>query len=449
MTIKNSTKSAPHICVIGAGPSGLAATKTLVEAGLDVTCFDGSPHIGGHWVIDNPTGRSSAYRSLRTNTTKKMSRFSDFELPEEWIEFPGFDQVREWLESYVDHFGIRRIIQLSAEVVKADPLPQGGWLITVRGADGTDRTEQFDALIAASGTYWDRKMPNWDGPFDGEIIHAQDYRSPEAVGVDGKHVTVLGIGNTGCELACELSRSSAASVCLSARSGAWILPKTVDGVPASESAPMTYPTDPVPDALMAMPEEQREAAVIAMASAAIKEKHNDRMKRFEELGLPNAPDHPFLKRPTISQDLMQCLEDGALIAKPDIERLDGEAVIFADGERVVADIIICATGYHLSYPYLAAEISDTSKDDLDLFCGIIPPDRRDLFYIGVSRPFGAFWPIAEVQAKFVAALLTEEYALPPQEEIDRRTVPTLNRPAITPGLYGLALREEMERGRNR
>lgn len=449
MTIKNSAHSAPRICVIGAGPSGLAATKTLREAGLDVTCFDGSPYIGGHWVIDNPTGRSSAYCSLRTNTTKKMSRFSDFEFPEDWPEFPSFDQVREWLESYVDHFDIRSNIQLSAEVVKADPLDSNGWQITIRRADGTESTKQFDTLVAASGTYWDRNMPDWNGSFDGKIIHAQDYRSPEALSVDGKRIIVVGVGNTGCELACELSRSSAASVCLSARSGAWILPKTVDGVPASESAPMTYPTDPVPETLIAMPEEQRDEAVIAMASAAIKENHSDRMKRYEELGLPAAPDHPFLKRPTISQDLMQCLEDGALVAKPDIARLDGDAVIFANGDRVVTDIVICATGYHLTYPYLAAEIADTGDDDLDLFCGIIPRDRRDLFFIGVSRPFGAFWPIAETQAQFVAALLTKEYTLPPQEEIDRRTVPTLNRPAITPGLYGLALREELERGRKR
>lgn len=449
MTIKKKQQPRPRVCVIGAGPSGLAAVKTLGQAGLDVTCFDGSPHIGGHWVIDNPTGRSSAYRSLHTNTTKKMSRFSDFDLPVDWPEFPGFDRVREWLESYIDHFDFRRNIQLSTEVMKAEPLDAGGWKITLRGADGADRIERFDALVAASGTYWDRKMPRWEGRFNGQIIHAQDYRSPDALGVAGKHVIVVGIGNTGCELACELSRSAAASVCLSARSGAWVLPKTVDGVPASESAPMTHPTDPVPGALIGMSEKQRDAAVIATASAVIKESHSKRMERFEELGLPSAPDHPFLKRPTISQDLLRCLEDGKLLAKPDIEKLDGDAVIFADGERVHADIIICATGYHLSYPYLAADIADTSADDLDLFCGIMPPDRRDLFYIGVSRPFGAFWPIAEAQAQFVAALLAEKYVLPAQEEIDRRTAPTLNRPAITPGLYGLALREELERGRER
>ncbi|WP_430417667.1 flavin-containing monooxygenase [Parasphingorhabdus sp.] len=449
MTFKNNPQSGLSICVVGAGPSGLSAAKTFLQAGLDVTCFDGSPHIGGHWVIDNPTGRSSAYRSLRTNTTKKMSRFSDFDWPDDWPEFPGFDQVREWLESYVDHFGFRRHIQLSTEVVKAEPLETGGWQISLRGTDGADRVERFDALVAASGTYWDRKMPQWPGHFEGQIIHAQDYRSPDALVVADKHVMVVGIGNTGCELACELSGSTAASVSLSARSGTWILPKTVDGVPASESVPMTHPTDPVPGALVELSEKQRDNAVMVMASAAIKEHHSKRMQRFEAHGLPSAPEHPFLKRPTISQDLLACLESGQLRAKPDIARLDGDAVIFADGARLDMDVLICATGYHLSYPYLAADIADTRADDLDLFCGIMPSDRRDLFYIGVGRPFGAFWPIAEAQAQFVAALLAGDYVLPAQEEIVRRTVPTLNRPAITPGLYGLALREELDRGRKR
>lgn len=449
MAIQTNQQPGRRICVIGAGPSGLAATKTLRQAGLDVTCFEGSPQIGGHWVIGNPTGRSSAYRSLRTNTTKIMSRFSDFQMPKDWPDYPSFDRVREWLESYVDHFGFRENIQLSSEVVKANPLDGGGWEITINGIGGGERIEQFDVVVAASGTYWSRKMPRWAGQFDGQIIHAQDYRSPEELDVAGKHVVVVGIGNTGCELACELARSSAASVYLSARSGTWILPKTIDGVPATKSASLTHPTDPVPKALVAMTEDQRDAAVMAMATATIKETHSKRMKRFEELGLPAAPDHPFLKRPTINQDLLQRLEDGELIAKPDIERLDGDAVVFAGGERVQADIIICATGYHLSYPYFAADIADTSDDDLNLFCGIMPRDRRDLFYIGVSRPFGAFWPIAEAQAQFVGALLANEYVLPAQKEIDRRTVPTLKRPAITPGLYGLALREELERGKKR
>ena len=75
------------------------------------------------------------------------------------------------------------------------------------------------------------------------------------------------------------------------------------------------------------------------------------------------------------------------------------------------------------------------------------PRRHDLFVVGVSRPTGAFWPIAELQAQFAAALLSGRYALPPQAEIERRAEPILRRRAFNPALYGLAVREELRRGR--
>ncbi len=436
-----------RVCVVGAGPSGLTATKSLIHEGLQVDCYEKSPHIGGHWVIDNPTGCSSAYRSLHTNTTKRMSRFSDFEMPAEWPEFPSFGRVREWLESYVDKFAFRENIRLSTEVMRAVPQAKGGWTLTLKSPDGVTYEKDYDALVVASGSYWDPKMPEWPGSFDGEILHSQDYRDPQTpLQTNGKRVIVVGIGNTGCELACELSGAQAASVELSARSGSWIVPKTVDGVPIANSTPLTHPTDPVPDELVQLPEEHRDAALMTKAIAAFKGRYAGRMKQLEAQGLPSAPDHPFLKRPTISQNLLECLEKGAMVAKPQIIRLDSDGIIYEGGERAEADIILCATGYHLSYPFLDQDVADTSDDDLDLFCGIVPSDRDDLFFIGVSRPFGAFWPIAEAQAQFAGAFLSGRYQLPSKDERERRASPMLNRVAITPGLYGLALREELERG---
>ena len=77
------------VCVVGAGPSGLVATKALKHAGLAVTTYEMSPEVGGHWVLDNANGRSSVYESLTTNTSKRMSRLRDYEIPEDWPELPG------------------------------------------------------------------------------------------------------------------------------------------------------------------------------------------------------------------------------------------------------------------------------------------------------------------------------------------------------------------------
>lgn len=435
-----------RVCVVGAGPSGLTATKTLIEAGLAVDCYEMSPHIGGHWVIENPNGRSSAYRSLRTNTTKRMSRFSDFDMPDEWPEFPECAQVRDWLESYVDAFGFRDRIHTETELVSAVPRTGSGWDVTLQANDKR-RVQHYDAVVAASGSYWDCQVPKWPGTFSGRVIHAQDYLDPSApCDTDGKSVVVVGIGNTGCELACEIASSSASAVYLSARSGTWIMPKTINGVPAAEGVPMSHPTDDVPEELLALPELAREDVLTKLASTRIRQTYGEAMKRFQALGLPPAPEHPLLKRPTICQNLLECLENGSVQAKPNIAELRGSDLRFEDGSEVAADIIICATGYRLSYPYLSQDVADTRDNDLKLFCGIIPPDQKNLFFIGVSRPTGSFWPIAEAQSKFVAALLSGSYALPEQREVSERARPMLNRVAMNPGLYGLALREELARG---
>ena len=66
----------PHVCVIGAGVSGLTAVKALGDWQVPHTCFEASDDIGGNWYFRNPNGRSSAYRSLHIDTSK--SSISDW-----------------------------------------------------------------------------------------------------------------------------------------------------------------------------------------------------------------------------------------------------------------------------------------------------------------------------------------------------------------------------------
>ena len=441
---------AKRVCVVGAGPAGLVSTKTLALAGLEVDCFEVSTAIGGQWVLDNPSGRSVAYASLETNTTLRMSRFSDFEMPDDWPDFPGHEQVREWLESYVDHFGIRDRIVLGHEVVSAKPRDEGGWRVSVRSADGSVSERDYDALVACSGCYWSPRMPSVPGDFEGELLHARHYRSPdEPVAMRGKRVVVVGIGNTGCELACEIAQGGAEAVFLSARSGTWILPKRIDGRPAADAAPMVHPTDEVPGLFRVLPARLREWLFTRIAERAFRRMLGEQMKRMQALGMPAPPPSPLAKRPTVCDPLMDALESGAVVARPGIERFEGKEVLFTDGTRERADCVLYATGYHLRYPYLPRDLVDTRHDDLELFLGTLHPRRHDLFIVGVSRPTGAFWPIAEVHAQFAAALLSGRYALPSRRRVERRARSIFQGRSFNPALFGLKVREELARGEAR
>ncbi len=438
------------VCVVGAGPAGLVATKTLALAGLDVSCFELSSEIGGHWKLDNPSGRSAAYHSLETNTTKAMSRLSDYEMPEEWEEFSPYDRVHEWFESYIDHFGFRDRIHLGVEVLEATAREPSGWSVELRDANGETTTREFDALVACSGSYWSPKIPELVGDVEGEAFHAQQYRGPEEpVSTRDRRVVVVGNGNTGCEIACEMAAAGAQSVELSARSGTWIMPKRIDGRPAAASAPMMSPFDEVPALLRFLPRRWREDLFAWLGTKMMKRMMGDRMKRLVELGMPEPPANPLDKRATVCDPLLDSLESGAVVARPGIERVEGKEIIYTDGSRSNADVLIFATGYHLRYPYLDEEWVDTRDDDLSLFLGTMHPERHDLFIVGVSRPTGAFWPIAEMHAQFAAALLSGRYALPGAREIEKHTQPILGRRAFNPALYGLAMREELERGARR
>ncbi len=441
----------PRACVVGAGPSGLVATKTLLAAGVDADCLEMSTVIGGQWAYDNPNGRSAIYRSIHTNTTLAMSRLSDFEMPADWPPFPTHEQVLGWFESYIDAFDFRDRIQLGVEVVAAEALEPTGWRITVRDrASGDVSEERYDALLACTGNYWAPKRPEVPGVFAGEAFHSQAYRDPETpASLAGRRVVVAGTGNTGCEIACEAAEAGAEAVFLSARGGTWILPKFAEGRPAAEGAPMMHPCDDVPGAFARLPRSVREAAFAKLSGVMMRKRFGERMRRFEALGLPPPPADVGAKRATVCEPLLDALERGVVQARPTISRFDGERVAFEGGGVEAADVVIFATGFHLQYPYLPTQLVDTHDDDLDLFMGTMHPRRHDLFVLGVGRPTGSFWPIAEMHALLASALLSGRYRLPGQRAIDRDTKPILGGRSFNPALFGLAIREEIARGEKR
>ena len=217
------------VAVIGAGPCGLVACKTLAEWRIPFACYEAGDAVGGHWVIDNSSGTSAAYRSLRANTHKGMSRYSDFPLPDEFPDYPSHEQMADWFARYAAHFEIGDRIRLGTRVERVSLAPEGGYLLELASGERV----AHDALVIASGNLWDPRWPDLDGSFDGPMIHSKAYRDPgEPVSCVGRNVLVIGLGTTACELSVELSRCGvAAQVYLAARSGQTFLPRVPVAVP--------------------------------------------------------------------------------------------------------------------------------------------------------------------------------------------------------------------------
>ena len=105
-----------RVCVIGAGPSGIAAAKNCLESGLDVVVFEKNDKVGGNWVFNAKTGHSSVYENTHIISSKTWSVYEDFPMPADYPDYPSHAQLQAYFESYARHFGVYERIRFGTEV---------------------------------------------------------------------------------------------------------------------------------------------------------------------------------------------------------------------------------------------------------------------------------------------------------------------------------------------
>ena len=373
------------VCVIGAGISGLTTVKALAEQGIESEAFEMGSAIGGNWRYDNDNGRSAAYASLHIDTSRGRFAFSDHPMPKHWPTYLHHSQVLEYLEGYTERFGLADRITFRTEVVSVRPV-EHLWDVTVRNLDtGEEETRTFQAVVVANGHHWNPNLPETEGPFRGTVIHAKEYRTPEPY--IGRDVVVVGVGNTGVDLASELSWY-AGSVTLSTRSGAHILPRYLFGRPVDRWSSR---------ASSRLPIGVQRTIYRAMLFLA--------RGRQESYGFPT-PRSPILSQhPTVSQDLLRLVKDGQITVKPGLSRTTEDQAVFVDGSSVPCDVLIYATGYRIAFPFLDDDVIVTDGNRVDLYKRVVDIDHPGLYFVGLIQPVGALPPLAEQQARWVARLI--------------------------------------------
>jgi len=394
-------------CIIGAGSSGITAAQVLAEAGIDFDCFEIGSGVGGNWRYGNDNGVSSAYRSLHVNTSREATEYAAYPMPASYPDYPSHWQVADYFDSFVDHFGLREQITFRTEVTKVEPSAGrgGGYDVTTRSRDDarTAQTAHYDHVLVANGHHWDPRWPEPAFPgsedFPGEQIHAHYYRTPEMF--VGKHVVVLGIGNSACDIAVEASRY-ARSTHLAMRRGAWVIPKYLFGMP----------TDHLTDSPLARgPVRLQKLGMRTMLRVAV--------GKMTDYGLPK-PDHDVLEaHPTVSDDLLSRLGHGDITVVPSIDRFEGSTVHFTDGSTVDADVVVYCTGYKVTFPFLDETVVRAEDNHIDLYHRVVPPDLPGLYFIGLVQPLGSIMPLAEAQAQWVADLILGRVTLPSPAEMRR------------------------------
>lgn len=389
-----------QVCIIGAGSSGIAAAKIMKENGISFDCFEKGSDIGGNWRFNNDNGVSSAYRSLHINTNRIAMAYTDFPMPDDYPMYPHHSHIIKYFESYVEHFGIRPYITFNTTITDINQLAGDTYAVTLDNREIRD----YQYIIVANGHHWKPRMPTpaFKGVFAGETIHSHYYKEPEQV--KDKNVLIVGIGNSAVDIAAEAARLHTGKVVISTRSGAHITPNWLWSMPFDMLA------NPFTSKLPLSVQRLTLRLVLWLARG-----------KQEDFGVPKSKRALLSEHPTVSQDLLYLSGRGIIKFKPNIREFQGKTVIFEDDSSQDFDIIIFATGYKISFPFLKhyVEFDIEETNNLRLYKRVIHPSFPGIFFTGLLQPLGAIMPLAELQAKWIAKIATGEYKLPQKEEMLR------------------------------
>uniref|UniRef100_A0AC35UA68 Flavin-containing monooxygenase n=1 Tax=Rhabditophanes sp. KR3021 TaxID=114890 RepID=A0AC35UA68_9BILA len=402
------------VCVIGAGASGLPAIKVALENGFEVVCLEMSEDIGGLWRFKSHDceGEGSVMKNTVINTSKCMTAYSDFPPDENVSNYMHNTELLKYFRSYASHFDLLKHIIFKRKVININRDEKyhhnGRWEISyVNLETGETGTLTVDGVMVCSGHHTDRYWPNefaGQKDFKGKIMHSHEYK--DCQGFEDKVVVVVGIGNSGVDIATDLKTKK---VYLSTRSGSWIMNRVADGGEPSDQVYLNrfnyFIKSMVPNCVQ---------------NSLLERKLN---QRFDHGRFGLKPNHRFLSaHVTINDELSNRLISGTTVIKPNISSFTENGIIFDDGTVVEqVDIVIFATGYSFSFPFLEnGNLIKVKENEVDLYKFMYLPSlspHNSLAIIGLIQPLGSIGCIAELQCRVFCSALAKRTTLPSEEEM--------------------------------
>ncbi|GAB4025139.1 flavin-containing monooxygenase [Spirosoma koreense] len=318
---------ANHTLIIGAGPAGLAIAGQLAHRKLPFTILEASDYIGLAW--------RNHYDRLHLHTVKAYSALPHFPFPADYPTYASRLQFVDYLERYAEHFQIQpRFNQPVVSIVRN--ASDGSWQVQTP----TDRLTTSQVVVATGYNRVPYK-PELPGQqtFRGIIWHSHEYRN--GAPFRNENVLVVGMGNTGAELALDLLEYGAKPV-ISVRGPVNIIRREVFGNPAQSTAILL---SKLPNWLCDFIVGLSQKVTVGDVSA---------------YGLGKSAHSPSYdarrgKTPVIDIGTLDQIKAGAIGVVPGIERVHPKTVSFTDGRELPFDAIILATGYR---PALAAMLGD-------------------------------------------------------------------------------------------
>ncbi|MFO1090784.1 MAG: NAD(P)/FAD-dependent oxidoreductase [Hyphomicrobiales bacterium] len=347
-----------RVCVIGAGPSGLAALRAFQSAKKkgakipEVVCFEKQDDWGGLWKYTWRTGldeygepvHCSMYRYLWSNGPKECLEFADYTFEEHFgkpiASYPPRAVLWDYIVGRVKKAGVRKWIRFNTPVrmVTYDKKKKK-FNVTVHDRPKDKMwTEEFDYVICASGHFSTPITPFFEGldSFNGRVLHAHDFR--DALEFKGKDILIVGRSYSAEDIGSQCWKYGAKSVTTTYR-----------------SRPMGFKWP----------------------------------KNFEE--------------------------------RPLLQKVVGNTAYFKDGSTKNVDAIILCTGYQHYFPYLPEELRLKTHNRMwppNLYKGVVWQDNPRFFYIGMQDQFYTF-NMFDAQAWYVRDIILGRIKLPSAEAMKK------------------------------
>ncbi|MFG2927792.1 flavin-containing monooxygenase [Streptomyces achromogenes] len=405
----------PPVYVIGAGPGGLAVAQALRERGVRAVVLEKSDRVGASW--------RGHYDRLRLHTTRRLSALPGLPMPRRFGRWVSRDNVVRYLEKYAEHHRLE--IVTGVEVHRVERTADGtGWLL--RASGGRELTGS--AVVVATGFNHTPRLPDWPGgtEFGGELLHAARYRN--AAPYRGRDVLVVGVGNTGAEIAVDLVEGGAARVRLAVRTPPHILRRSTLGWPAQYTGVLVRR---LPVWLV-----DRLAGPVGRLSTPDLSAH----------GLPR-PDTGLYSRvkqgaiPVQDVGLVRAVRTGGVEVVAAVEAFDGDTVVLADGSRITPDAVIAATGYVRALEGLVGHLGVLDgRGRPVVHGGRTSPKAPGLYFTGFTNPISGMLRelaidaerIARAAGKSAGTTRAKSVAKPAVKPVVKPLAKTVLRPAVKP-----------------
>ena len=310
-----------EVAIIGAGPAGMAIGACLRNAGVDFIILERSEKIASSW--------RRHYERLHLHTVKQLSSLPYFPFPAAYPRYVPRNLMIEYLDRYAANFELKPRF---GDAVRSVRREGNGWLI-----QSTSSSISAAYVVVASGFNAEPVTPSVPGMenFGGKIIHSAEYVNAKPF--VGQSILVIGMGNTGAEIALDLSEGGALTT-ISVRNGVHIVPRDLFGIPIQIVAMV---------ATRVLPAQANDRLFPAILDLAVGDLSKHGIRRPKEGILQQVASSA--KIPVIDIGTVRRISEGAIKIAPGISAIIEDGAIFVGRNQGKFDAIIFATGYRPNY----------------------------------------------------------------------------------------------------